>query len=66
MTNSNTSETQKSERLLTLRAASEALDLPYFKLQRAARSGAIPTYSLYNTRKYVKLSDILKAMSQAN
>lgn len=51
------------DKLRTFRAASEALNIPYFKVQRAARSGLIPTYSILNSRKYVKLSDILKAMS---
>jgi len=51
------------DKLRTFRAASEELNIPYFKIQRAARSGIIPTYSLLNSRKYVKLSDILKAMS---
>ncbi|KAB0264734.1 hypothetical protein [Microvirga brassicacearum] len=54
------------ERPLTLRAAAEATGLPYFKLQRAAQSGAIPTYTFFNSRKYVKLSDITKAMSAAS
>jgi hypothetical protein len=53
------------DKLRTFRAASEALNIPYFKIQRAARSGLIPTYSILNSRKYVKLSDILKAMSPA-
>lgn len=51
------------DRLLTFRKAADALRIPYFKVQRAARSGLIPTYSILNSRKYVKLSDILKAMS---
>ena len=45
-------------RLLTYRQAAELLCIPYFKVQRAASSGIIPTYSLLNTRRYVKLSDI--------
>lgn len=50
-------------KLRTFRAASEALNIPYFKIQRAARTGLIPTYSILNSRKYVKIGDILKAMS---
>lgn len=51
------------DRLLTFRAAADALNIPYFKIQRAARSGLIPTYSNLNSRKYVKLGDIHQAMS---
>ena len=49
--------------LMTYRAASEALGIPYFKVQRAARQGLIPTYSILNGRKYVKLGDILDRMT---
>jgi hypothetical protein len=41
-----------------LKAAAEHFNLPYFKLQRAARAGIIPTYSVYNSRRLVKLSDV--------
>lgn len=51
--------------LLTFRDAAAALGIPYFKIQRAARAGAIPTYSLFNSRKYVRLGDILDVMSAA-
>lgn len=47
------------DRLRTYRDAAEALRLPYFKIQRAARAGIIPTYSILNSRKYVRLRDIL-------
>lgn len=49
--------------LLTFQEAAAALGLPYFKIQRAAKSGMIPTYTLFNSRKYVKLCDIVAAMS---
>ena len=49
--------------LLTFQEAAAALGLPYFKVQRAAKNGMIPTYSLFNARKYVKLCDIAAAMS---
>lgn len=53
------------DRLLTYRDAAAILRIPYFKIQRAARAGIIPTYSILNSRKYVKLSDILHHMSAA-
>jgi hypothetical protein len=54
------------EQLLTMKAAADALGLPYFKIQRAAGKGLIPTYSLLNSRKYVKLQDILSRMATTN
>lgn len=53
------------DKLRTFRDAAAALRIPYFKVQRAAQAGIIPTYSILNSRKYVKLSDILNLMSAA-
>ena len=53
------------DQLRTFRDAAAALRIPYFKVQRAAQAGIIPTYSILNSRKYVKLSDILNLMSAA-
>lgn len=53
------------DQLRTYRDAAAALRIPYFKVQRAARAGIIPTYSILNSRKYVKLRDILDLMSAA-
>jgi hypothetical protein len=49
----------KLDQLLTFRQAAEELGVPAFKFRRAAKCGLIPTYSIYNSRKYVKLRDIL-------
>lgn len=59
---STTNNVDEFNRLFTYKDAATKLNVPYFKIQRAARSGIIPTYSILNSRKYVKLSDILKAM----
>lgn len=53
------------DRFRTFAQAAKALRLPYFKVQRAAKAGLIPTYSILNSRKYVKLRDILNSMSPA-
>ncbi|MEL3890448.1 hypothetical protein V6B08_09235 [Ferrovibrio sp. MS7] len=53
------------DQLRTFKNAAVALRIPYFKIQRAARVGIIPTYSLLNKRRYVKLRDILNLMSAA-
>jgi hypothetical protein len=51
------------DQLRTFKDTAAALRIPYFKVQRAARAGIIPTYRLLNSRKYVKLRDILALMS---
>jgi hypothetical protein len=51
------------DQLRTFKDAAAALRIPYFKIQRAARTGIIPTYSILNSRRYVKLRDILDLMS---
>lgn len=53
----------RAEDLVTLKQAAAVLGLPYFKLQRAARVGLIQTYTLYNSRKYVRVGEVLKAMA---
>jgi excisionase family DNA binding protein len=48
----------EADKLMTYKQASDYLGLPYFKIQRAAARGDIPSYSIMNGRRYVKLSDI--------
>jgi len=50
------------DKLMTLKSAAEALGLPYHKVQRAAARKLVPTYSLGDTRKYVRLRDILSRL----
>lgn len=51
------------ERLSTYKEAATSLGLPYYKVQRAARQGLIPTCSLLNGRRYVKMRDIIERMA---
>lgn len=51
------------EPLMTLKDAASALGLPYFKIQRAARAGLIPTYFVYNGRRLVRLSEVLAVIN---
>lgn len=53
----------EAESYLTLRQAAQALNVPYFKVQRAARLGIVPVYRLLNSRPYVKRSDLERVMS---
>lgn len=54
------------DRLLTLKQAAELTGLPYFKIQRAVKNGMLPSYKLFNNRKYVKLRDIHEVMNAAS
>jgi excisionase family DNA binding protein len=49
----------RTEPLLTLKEAAEALGLPYFKIQRAVRAGLLPTYKIYNSRRLIRLSEVI-------
>jgi hypothetical protein len=50
------------EKLITVKAAAEALGLPTWKLSRAAKRGAFPTYTILNSRRLVKLSEVLSCI----
>lgn len=47
------------EKLLTLKEAAEALGAYYWQIQRAVKRGDIPSYSPFNSRKLVKLSEVI-------
>ncbi|QEL24835.1 helix-turn-helix domain-containing protein [Bosea sp. F3-2] len=58
-------QNQQDDKLITLKEASEALGLPIFKFYRAAKAGQIPTYRLFNSRKYVKLREIIEIIEKS-
>jgi hypothetical protein len=47
-----------TEKYITLKEAANALGLPYWKLQRAAKLGMIKTYTFLNSRQYVVISEL--------
>lgn len=49
----------ETEPLLTIKETADSLGLPYFKIQRAARAGLFPTYKIYNSRRLVRLSEVI-------
>ena len=49
-------------RYLTLKQAAFELDLPYFKIQGAAKRGLFPTHKLLNSRLLVRIADISGAI----
>jgi hypothetical protein len=50
------------EPLITIKAAANVLGLGPWKLGRAAKQGAFPTYRILNSRKLVKLSEVIAAI----
>ncbi len=54
---------QELDRLRTYKEAASLLGVPYFKIQRAALQGLIPTYAIFNSRRYVTLRDIIACLS---
>lgn len=57
--------TDEPESLLTLKAAAQKLGLPIFKVTRAAKAGIFPSYTLFNRRKLVRLSEVIAAIEQS-
>lgn len=53
------------ELLLTYRQAADLFGVPYWKIQRAAKLGLIPTSKLLNSRRYVRRSDIERALGNS-
>jgi hypothetical protein len=49
---------------LTLKQASFELNIPYFKIQRAAKRGLFPTYKILNSRSLVRIADIKAAIKR--
>ena len=54
-----------SEKLFTIKAAAAELNVRYWQLQRAVKHGDIPHFTPFNSRKLVRLSDILAFIEAA-
>ncbi len=50
------------EKLFTIAEAASALGVHTWALRRAIKRGEIPAYQPFNTRKLVRLSDVLAAI----
>ncbi len=48
-----------AERLLNLKDAADAIGARYWQVQRAVRRGDIPSYTPFNSRPLVKLSEVV-------
>jgi hypothetical protein len=62
MQSTSPTDAASTEPFLTKKLAAAALNLPCYKIQRAAKLKLIPTYKLLDSREYVKLSDIRRVM----
>ena len=51
--------TAQPEKFLTIQQAAEALGVKAFKLDRAARRGLLPVYTVFNSRRLVRLSEVV-------
>ena len=60
----NLGEKTMSEPFFTIKEAATLLRIPYWKLNRAVNQGLIPSHSMLNQRKYLKLSEVENCMAQ--
>ena len=56
------SESQRVERLHTMKAAADILGIPLWQLRRAVSTGLVPSYAPFNSRRLVYLSEIRAAI----
>ena len=56
-------ERPPAEPLRTFDQAASFLNLPVWKLRRAANAGIFPTYKLANSRRLVRLSEVVAAIN---
>ena len=63
MPSTQTEYRQAAEPLLTVQQAARILELPAWKLCRAVASGTIPIYFVANTRRLVRLSEVVAAIN---
>lgn len=51
-----------AEKLLTLKEAAHAIGAKEWQLRRAVKCGIIPSYTPFNTRRWVRLSEVVAAI----
>jgi excisionase family DNA binding protein len=47
------------EKYISIQEAADEIGAKYWQVQRAAKRGAIPSYTPFNSRRLVKLSEVL-------
>ena len=48
------------EKLITIGEAADALGVAYWQVQRAVKRGDIPSYAPFNSRRLVRLSEVVE------
>ena len=59
-----TQNTQRPEKMFTVKEAAEHLGIQKWKLYRALKNGLVPYHTLLNSRKLVRLSEVEAAINQ--
>lgn len=59
MKNERSNGSSAPEKLISIAKAAEAVGAKYWHIQRLVRRGAIPSYTPYNSRPLVKLSEVV-------
>lgn len=57
-----TNDEAAAEKLLTIHKAADTLGLHRWKVRRAVNAGLIPSYRLLNSRRLVRLSEVVAAI----
>jgi excisionase family DNA binding protein len=52
------------EPLYTIQQAAITLNIHIWKLRRAVKSGLIPSYTIWNSRRLVRLSEVVAAINE--
>ena len=53
----------RPEKLHTIQEAAVLLNIYAWKIRRAVKQGLVPSYSLLNSRRLVRLSEVIAAMN---
>jgi hypothetical protein len=54
----------QAEPLLTIKEAARILNLPTWKLGRAVRRGLVQSYCLLNSRRLVRISEVVRVIER--
>jgi hypothetical protein len=58
-------KSNSSQKFYVMKKAAPLLGLEYWQLQRAVKRGLVPSYTFGNSRKYVRLSEIIGAIERS-
>jgi len=57
-------ENRGVEPFSTVKQVAGLLNLPYWKLQRAVKRGEVPSYTAFNRRRVLRLSEVVACIEQ--